>query len=125
MATNDPAAAANLLALLDCLAAEERALLAEDLSQIESTLERKRELLARVAESLRGKDLHALPAAWRKALARAQALNKRNAITLGPRLLFNNAKLRFLQAALGSEGMYAANGMSAPEKIGVAPGQRV
>jgi hypothetical protein len=125
MALNDPAAAETLLALLDCLAAEEQALLAEDLPRIESTLARKRELLARFEASTGGERRAALSPAWRRALARARELNRRSEIVLAPRLLANHARLRFLQAALGGQGMYGADGMAAREKLAVAPGRRV
>jgi flagellar biosynthesis/type III secretory pathway chaperone len=128
MALNDPAAAGDLLALLDCLEAECQALLDQDLDKFESTLLRKRDLLARLsahaAAASGGRRAGALAPSWRRALTRARELNRRNAIVLAPRMLANHARLRFLQSALGGPGLYGADGLSAPALLAVAPGHR-
>ena len=109
------AASSGLDALVECLEAEYRALLAEDHEQIEAVLARKERLLS---------DLAALPAIlgspqsdraralapWKQALARVRELNQRNAIVLAPRAAGNRARLRFLQSALGRDSVYAADG---------------
>jgi flagellar biosynthesis/type III secretory pathway chaperone len=127
MALNDPAAAENLLALLDCLEAEYRALLAEDLQQIESVIAQKERLLARLAshpDLARNQSAGArldVPPVWKRALSRARALNQRNAIALGPRLLANGVRLRFLQTALGGLALYGADGLAASNPLAAVP----
>jgi flagellar biosynthesis/type III secretory pathway chaperone len=130
MALHDPEAAKNLLALLDCLEAEYRALLAQDLAQIESTLARKEQLLERLAShpDLASRQKPgggmALAPAWTRALSRARELNRRNAIVLGPRMLANGARLRCLHSALGGLGLYGADGLAASAgHLAVAPGR--
>jgi flagellar biosynthesis/type III secretory pathway chaperone len=127
MAQTDPATARNLLALLECLEEEYAALLAEDLPRLEGLLARKQALLAELAgqPGLALGPSQARPApAIAQALARARALNERNAIVLQPRAVSNHARLRFLQSALGAVALYGADGQTARERMAVAQGRR-
>ncbi len=127
MTWNDPAAAESLLELLDCLQAEYQALLDQDAVRIESALARKKQLLARLAShsdqivSQEPGGRRELPPAWTQALARARELNRRNAIVLSPRVLFNRARLRCLQGALGGFGLYGADGLATAGRLAAAP----
>ncbi|SPE19400.1 hypothetical protein SBBP1_100035 [Burkholderiales bacterium] len=122
MTSPDAAAVGGLDALVECLEAEYRALLAEDHERLEAVLARKEQLLS---------DLAALPAAlgrpqsdraraqapWKQALARVRELNQRNAMVLAPRAAGNRARLRFLQSALGRDTGYAADGSVASGRL--------
>jgi flagellar biosynthesis/type III secretory pathway chaperone len=127
MAQTDPATAQNLLALLACLEEEYAALLAEDAGRLEDALVRKQRLLAELASqpglALGPRQGRPAPAVA-QALARARALNERNAIVLQPRTVANHARLRFLQSALGAVALYGADGQSTHERMAVAQGHR-
>jgi len=108
-------AAGELAALIDCLEAEYRALLAEDIGQLHATLARKQQLLTHLAQvpaslGLPQGNLGPALAPFKRALARVYELNWRNAQVLAPRLAATRARLRFLQAAVGHDPMYAADG---------------
>lgn len=104
-----------LEALVQCLQDEYRALLAEDLPQLERVLATKQQLLAELAAATGTMAMGARqgngqrPRAPR-ALARLRALNERNALVLAPRSAGNRARLQFLQSALGRAPLYAADG---------------
>lgn len=99
------AAASDLAALVECLEAEYRALLAEDLEQLDAVLARKERLLRDLASR------SAAPgASWKQALARVRQMNQRNALVLAPRSAAIRARLRALQSAIGRDGLYAADG---------------
>jgi flagellar biosynthesis/type III secretory pathway chaperone len=129
MAPHDPAAAEDLLALLDCLQSEYAALLAQDLPLIESALVRKERLLARLAShaeravARKCSGAGGLPPAWGPALLRARSLNERNALVLRPRKLANGARLRFLQSALGGLALYGADGLATHGRPLTTPAQ--
>jgi flagellar biosynthesis/type III secretory pathway chaperone len=118
MAQHDPAVAGTLSELLHCLEDEYGALLAEDAPRLEAVLARKEQLLARLAAdpgvALGAAQGKAAGLPWAGALARAQALNQRNAVVLRPRAAANQARLRCLQSALGGVALYAADGHAAP-----------
>jgi len=128
MTSTRAAASGGLDALVECLEAEYRALLAEDHEQLEAVLARKEQLLS---------DLAALPAVlgspqsdraralapWKLALARVRELNQRNAIVLAPRAAANRARLRFLQSALGRDTVYAADGSVVSGRLRAAQAQ--
>ncbi len=97
-------------ALVDCLEAEYRALLAEDAQLLEAALKSKAALIERLAGQADTRTAAAaLPG--RLALERLRQLNQRNAQVLAPRALANRARLRFLQAALGrAPALYSADG---------------
>ena len=104
-----------LCALADCLEAEYRALLAEDIGQLQAALGRKQQLLMELAA--RPAAVGAAPgsrgqatALSRRALARMREMNRRNAQVLAPRAAALGARLRFLQAAVGRDSVYAADG---------------
>jgi len=98
--------------LVQCLQDEYQALLDEDLPRLERALAAKQDLLAALANASGnppgGARRPALSA--RLALARLRALNERNAMVLAPRSAANRARLQFLQAALGRNPLYAADG---------------
>ncbi len=103
-------------ALVLCLEAEYRALLAEDAQQLEAVLAQKQQLLARLAETAgaaMGQPQGEPPrsgAPLRRALARLRELNARNASVLAPRAARDRARLQFLQSALGRPALYGADG---------------
>ena len=113
--TTKHAAVGEFSALIDCLEAEYRALLAEDIGQLHAVLARKQQLLA---------DLATRPAATgapygnggefaaplKRTVAHLRELNRRNALVLAPRSALIRARLRFLQAAVGRDSVYAADG---------------
>lgn len=111
--------ASELVALIDCLESEYRALLAQDIGQLSAVLAHKRQLLARLAAqpaasgTPHGNDRQA-SVHVRRALTRLREMNRRNALVLGPRSAVIGARLRFLQAAIGRNPVYAADGSLAP-----------
>jgi hypothetical protein len=114
MASTD-AAAGEFAALIDCLEAEYRALLAEDIGQLHAALARKQQLLMHLAEVPAGLGLpygNLGPAAapFKRALAHVHEMNRRNAQVLAPRSAAIRARLRFLQAAVGHDPVYSADG---------------
>lgn len=126
MNLRDPAAAENLLALLDCLEDEYQALLAEDLDRLAPALTRKAELLERLSTLFaadRSPRRVPLAPAWARALRRARELTRRNAIVLGPRLRANHARLNCLQSFFGDPGLYGANGLTQAARFASAPGR--
>lgn len=117
MAAQDSDVASSLLALLECLDQEYRALLDQDLDGIGSAVARKEQLLRRLASHAElmqsRRSAGELSTAVRRALARARELNWRNSLVLGPRLVANHARLRFLQGASGGLALYGPDGRSA------------
>jgi len=114
MALTDASADA-LSALIECLEAEYRALLAEDIRHLHAVLVRKQQLLAHLAAQPTA--TYAPPENGQRAttplrqrLTHACEINRRNALVLAPRLAGIRARLGFLQAAAGREPMYAADG---------------
>ena len=113
MSLHDPLTGARIDALVACLEEEYAALLAQDAQRLESVLARKHQLLGELAalpgqSPGRASGTRGAPAD--RGLARVQELNRRNAIALVPRMVANNARLRFLQSALGRAGVYSADG---------------
>ncbi len=113
--TSTDEASGTLAALVQCLEAEYRALLAEDLQELAAVMARKEQLLAQFAaqslghggaQSNPGREL----AQCRQALTRVRDLTQRNALVLAPRSAAVRARLRFLQAAVGRATVYAADG---------------
>jgi len=98
--------------LVQCLQDEYQALLDEDLPRLERALAAKQDLLAALAGAMGNPAAGARRAALstRLALARVRALNERNALVLAPRSAGNRARLQFLQAALGRNPLYGADG---------------
>jgi len=114
MTPKEPAAG-ELAALVECLEAEYRALLAEDLEQLDTVLARKERLLRDLAAR------SATPgASWKQTLPRVRQMNQRNALLLAPRSAAIRARLRALQSAIGRDGLYAADGSLAPGGIRAA-----
>ncbi len=118
MASPD-AAASELSSLIDCLQAEYHALLAEDAGQLQAVLGRKQQLLTDLAARRaamgaplgKGEETTRL---LKQALMRLREMNRRNALVLAPRSAVIRARLRFLQAAAGSDPVYASDGSLAP-----------
>jgi len=101
--------------LVHCLEAEYRALLAEDLPELERVLQRKQQLLADLANkasptSPGSPQGSGAGAPLTHAAAQLRALNERNAQVMAPRAAGNRARLQFLQAALGRSALYAQDG---------------
>jgi len=114
MVSTDAGAGA-LSALIECLEAEYRALLAEDIGHLHAVLVRKQQLLANLAAQLTAADAphengRRATAPFRRTLTRVREMNRRNALVLAPRLAVIRARLGFLQAAAGRDPMYAADG---------------
>ena len=104
--------------LKSCLDDELHALLADDLSALASTLQRKGALMSRLCElsdaHFQGGDKK--NSAWPHAIGRLRRLNTRNALALAGPMQFKGARLRFLQAAMGRATLYGADGsMAAPK----------
>jgi len=112
----DPQLVRSLEAVVQCLEAEYRALLAEDFNELDRVLRQKEALLSELAQLPamavgRAQGDHARTAApWKRAFERVSALNKRNAMVLVPRAAANRARLHFLQSALGRAAGYGADG---------------
>jgi flagellar biosynthesis/type III secretory pathway chaperone len=114
MASTQPAAG-ELAALVECLEDEYRALLAEDIGQLHAVLTRKQQLLTLLAGvpadlGLAYGNLRQEAAPFPRALARLHEMNRRNAQVLAPRLAGIRTRLRFLQAAVGHDSVYSADG---------------
>ncbi len=115
MSQPDPSVDGALQSLVECLEAEYQALLAEDHDRLDAVLRQKEILLSKLAglPAIAGSASGGrprTPAPWKRTLERVRALNRRNAVVLGPRALGNGARLRFLQSVLGRAALYAADG---------------
>lgn len=121
MASTD-AAADQLGALINCLEAEYRALLTEDIGQLQAVLARKQQLLVDLTawptamHAPHNKSAPAIAAVKQK-LTHLRELNRRNAHVLAPRSAVIRARLRFLQAAAGRDPVYAADGSLTPAGV--------
>lgn len=105
-----------LQALVLCLEAEYRALLADDAERLEAAVAQKERLLALLVQlppaalgQPQGDGLRRR-AQSHPAIARLRELNGRNALALAPRAARNRARLQFLQSALGRPLLYGADG---------------
>ncbi|HYA66110.1 MAG TPA: hypothetical protein VEE84_05445 [Burkholderiaceae bacterium] len=127
MASTDAAASA-VAALAQCLEDEYRALLAENLEQLAAVLGRKERLLAELASHCTAlgaaqSDGGRASSQWAKALMRVRAMNQRNALVLAPRSAAIRARLRFLQAAVGRDAVYRADGSLGAGRLRAGQGQ--
>jgi flagellar biosynthesis/type III secretory pathway chaperone len=102
-------AAEALQQLLEFLQTERDALIGANADLLAQTVQRKEQILRRLATELRSSDLPGL----QETLRTVRDLNERNARLLLPRLRINQAKIDTLLGAARTRALYSANGRAA------------